>query len=182
MFGPQAKAQQQSHNIHWLTATIFTGSQLLMAVKKHRLQSNGANYIDWNPGISLKSPYNAVPHGGQIIVHSTSQHSTTSDHCVLLHSTTSDHRAFHQLTQYHIRSSCIPPINSTTSDHRAFHQLTQYHIRSSCIPPVNTVPHQIIVHSTSQHSHIVHSTSQHTNTWRSDQSIVQSAQYLMADI
>ena len=63
-------------------------------------------------------PVNTVPHavrlscippvnttrygaGGQIIVHSTSQHSTIW---------WSDHRAFHQSTQYHIRS-----------DHRAFH-------------------------------------------------------------
>ena len=92
------------------------------------------NDIHFSTGIRLRSPcippVNTVPHGGQIIVHSTSQHSTTwrSDH----HSTTwwSDHRAFRQLTQCHmvVRSSCIPPVNTITwwSDHCAFHQSAQY--------------------------------------------------------
>ena len=118
---------------------------------------------------------NTAPQGGQIIEHSTGQHSTTM---------WSDHRAFHWSTQHHkvIRSSCIPSVNaapqggqiiehfigqhSTTrwSDHRAFHLLdycafhwlTHHHnvVRSSCIPSVNTVPQggQIIVHSIGQHS------------------------------
>ena len=96
-------------------------------------------------------PVNTVPHGGQIIAHSTSQHSTTwwSDH---VHSTSQ-----HSITWWsdHVHSTSQ---HSTTwrSDHRAFHQSTQYHmaVRSSCIPPVNTVPHggQIIVRSTNQHS------------------------------
>ena len=99
-------------------------------------------------------PANTVTHCGQIIMHSTSQHSTTW---------WSDHRPFHQPTQYHmvVRSSSIPPANtvphggqiivhstsqhSTTwwSDHRPFHQPTQCHmvVRSSCIPPASTVPH-----------------------------------------
>ena len=99
-------------------------------------------------------PVNAGPQGCQIIMHSTSQHSTTwqSDHC-----------AFHQPIQYQmaVRSSFIPPVNTvphggqiivhsssqhnTTwwSEHRAFNQPTQYHmvVRSSCIPPVSTGPH-----------------------------------------
>ena len=107
-------------------------------------------------------PVSTVPHGGQIIVYSTSQHSTTW---------WSDHRVFHQSALYHmvVRSSCIPPVNtvphggqiivystsqhsttwwsdhpvfhrqhSTTwwSDHRVFHQSTLYHmlVRSLCIP------------------------------------------------
>ena len=65
-------------------------------------------------------PVSTVPHGGQIIVHSTSQHSTTW---------WSDHRAFHQSTQYYmvVRSPCIPPVTTvphggqitvhSTSDH-----------------------------------------------------------------
>ena len=98
---------------------------------------------------------NTVPHGAQITVHSTCQHSTIW--C-------SDHRAFHLSTQYHmvVRSS--------------FHQSTQYHmvLRSSCIPPVNTVPHgaQIIVPPVNTAPHgaqiIVHSTCQHSTTWCSD--------------
>ena len=66
-------------------------------------------------------PVNTVPHGSQIIVHSTSQHSTTW---------WSDHHAFHPPTQYHmvVRSSYIPPVNTvphggqiivhSTSQHR----------------------------------------------------------------
>ena len=141
---------------------------------------------------------NTVPHGGQIIVPSTSQHRITRR---------SDHRAFHQSTQNHtaIRSSCIPPVNtvpygsqiivhstsqhSTTwwSDHRAFHQSTQYHmvVRSSCISPVNTVPHGvrspcISPVNTVQHGAqiIVHHTSQHSTTWWSDhRASHQSTQY-----
>ena len=84
-------------------------------------------------------PVNTVPHGSQIIVHSTSQSSTKWR---------SDHPSFHQSTQYHmaVRSSCIPPANtiphggqnivhstsqhSTTwwSDHRAFHRSAQDHM------------------------------------------------------
>ena len=99
-------------------------------------------------------PVNTLPHGGQIIVHFPSQHTTTWR---------SDHRAFPPSTHYHtaVRPSCIPPVNTlphggqiivhspsqhtTTwrSDHRAFPQSTHYHVavRSSYIPPVNTLPH-----------------------------------------
>ena len=142
-------------------------------------------------------PVNTVPCGGQIIVHSTSQHSTMW---------WSDHGAFHQSTQYHVvvRSLCILPVSivpdgvcvrippvstvprsgqivvhSTSqhstmwwSDHGAFHQSTQYHVvvRSLCILPVSIVPDggQIIAHSTSQHS----------ATWWSDRrAFYQSTRY-----
>ena len=109
--------------------------------ERRQQQSNEGNHIHLNAGIRLASscilPANTVPHGGQIIVHSTSQHSTTWR---------SDHRAFHQSTQYHmaVRSSDIPPVNtvphggqiighstcqhSTTwwSDHHTVHQPTQW--------------------------------------------------------
>ena len=83
----------------------------------------------------------------ELIVHSTSQHSTTW---------WSEHRAF--------RKAKLPrggQIVHSTSQHstswwsdRAFHQSTQYlMVVRSCIPAVNTVPHGgQIVHSTSQHS------------------------------
>ena len=50
-------------------------------------------------------PISTVPHGGQIIVHSTSQHSTTW---------WADHHAFHQSAQYHMvgRSLCIPSVST----------------------------------------------------------------------
>ena len=100
-------------------------------------------------------PVNTEPHGGQIIVHSTSQHRTTW---------WSDHRAFHQSTQNHmvVRSSCIPPIN-THSDN------TEPHGGQIIVYSVNTEPHggQIIVHSVAGQI-IVHSTSQHRTTWWSE--------------
>ena len=104
---------------------------------------------------SCNPPVNTEPHGGQIIMHSTSQHRTTWR---------SDHRAFHQSTQNHmaVRSSFIP----SAQNHMA--------VKSSYIPPVNTEPHggQIIVHSVNTEPHgcqiIVHSTSHHSTTWRSD--------------
>ena len=92
-------------------------------------------------------PTNTIPQCGQIIVHSTNQHSTTW---------WSDHRPFHQPTHYHmvVRSPCIPPANTVPNG--AFHQPTQYHmvVRSWCIPLTNTVPQggQIMVHFTNQHS------------------------------
>ena len=115
------------------------------------------------------SPVNTVLHGGQVIAHSTSQHSATwwSGHCV-----------FHQSTQCYmvVRSLLAPPVHTvlhegqiivhSTSQHSAgwwsghcafrqttqyliwsghcvFHQSSQYHmvVRSLCIPPVNTVLH-----------------------------------------
>ena len=99
-------------------------------------------------------PLYTVSHGGQIIVHSASQHMVTWR----------SHRgAFHWSTLYHmvVRSSFILPVNTgsyggqnivhstsqhnTTwwSDHHAFHQSTQGHmvIKSLCIPPVNTGSH-----------------------------------------
>ena len=108
---------------------------------------------------SCNPPANTVPHGGQIIMQSTSQHSTTWR---------SDHHAIHQPTQYHmaVRSSCNPPANTvphggqiimqSTSQHNAtwrsdhaIHQPTQYHmaVRSSCNPPANTVPHGGLIES-----------------------------------
>ena len=67
-------------------------------------------------------PVNTVPHGGQIIVHSTSQHIATCDQ-IIVHS-----------TNYHSAS--------WWSDHCAFHQSTYCHmIRSSCILPIITVQH-----------------------------------------
>ena len=134
-------------------------------------------------------PVSTVPHGVQITVHSTSDHSTTW--C-------SDHRVFHQSAQYHtvvrspsippmttvphvmVRSPCISPVNTVPhggqitvhstsqystswwSNHRVFHRSTQYHtvVRSSSISQVNTVQHGGQI--------IVHSTSQHSNTWCSD--------------
>ena len=106
---------------------------------------------------------NTVPHGGQITVHSTNQHSTTW---------WSDHRAFHQSKQNHVRVrlSCIyqsiqyhMAVRSlcSTSQHSTTwwsdHQPTPYHmeVRSSCIPPVKTVPHGKFI-------------SQHRTTWWSD--------------
>ena len=111
-------------------------------------------------------PVSTIPHGGQIIVHSTSQHSSTS--CIPSVNTVphGGQIIVHSTSQH----------NSTwRSVHRAFHQSTQFHmaVRSSCIPPVNTIPHggEIIVHSTSQHS----------TTWRSDhRAFNQSTQYHMA--
>ena len=86
-----------------------------------------------------------VPHGGQIIGHSVSQHSTTWR---------SDHRAFRQLTQYHmaVRSSRIPPVCTVSHGGQIIVHSTSH-----------TAPHgsQIIVHSVSQHS----------TTWRSDQRV-----------
>ena len=55
--------------------------------------------------LSCIPPDSTVPHGGQIAVHFTSQHSTTW---------WSDYRTFHQTTQYHmvVRTSYIPPDNT----------------------------------------------------------------------
>ena len=97
-------------------------------------------------------PVNTIPHGGQISVHSTGQHST---------SWWSDHRVLHQSTQYHmvVRPPCIPPVNTVPhggqitvhstsqhsaswwSDQRAFHQSKQYLmvVRIPCFPPVSTL-------------------------------------------
>ena len=127
-------------------------------------------------------PANIVLYGGQIIVHSTSQHCiiwwsdqhafqqstllyggqiivhSTSQHCIIWWS---DQHAFQQSTLYYmvVRSACTP-------------QSTQYYmvVRSLCIPPVNTVLYggQISMYSTSQHSII----------WWSDQhAFQQSTQY-----
>ena len=127
-------------------------------------------------------PVNTEPHGGQIIVSSTSQHSTTW---------WSDHRAFHQSIQHHmvVRSSCNSTSQHSTtlwSDHRAHHKSTQHHmvVRSSCLQPVSTAPHdgQIIMHSTSQHSttqwsdhRAYHQSTQHNN-WSDHRAHHQSAQ------
>ena len=100
-------------------------------------------------------PVNTVPHGSQITVHSTSQHSTTWQ--IIVYSTSQ-----HSTTWW--------------SHHCTFLQSTQYHmaVRSLYIPPVNTVPHG---------NHItVHSSSQHSTTWQSDHcAFHQSTQYHMAD-
>ena len=92
-------------------------------------------------------PVGLVPHGGQIIMHFTSQHCTTW---------WSDHQPFHQSTQHHV--AVIPPVSTVPHGGQieSFHPSTQYHlvVRVPGIPPVSTVPHggQIITHSTSQHS------------------------------
>ena len=118
-----------------------------------QLQSSETNDMCLTAGIRHRSlctePVSTLPYSGQIIVYSTSEHTTIW---------WSDHRVLQQWTHYHmvVRSSCIPPVN------RVFHQWTHYHmvVRSSCIAPVNTLPYdgQIIVLSTSQHS----------TTWWSD--------------
>ena len=128
--------------------------------ERHQLQTNEANYNHLNTKsdsdhravhqstlchIWSDSPVNTVPHGGQIIVHFTSQHTATW---------WSDHRAFHQSTHCHIWSDHRQHCATLWSDHRALHQSTPCHmvvrlsstpchvvIRSSCISPVNTVTH-----------------------------------------
>ena len=98
--------------------------------------------------LSCIPPVNTVPHGGQIIMHSTSEQLATWR---------SDHHAFHQRTTCHmaVRSSRIPPANNLPQ---------VLAVRLSCIPPVNTIAHdgQIIVHSASKHS----------TAWRSDSKLV----------
>ena len=153
-------------------------------------------------------PVNTVPHGDEILVHRTNQHSA---------SWWSDLGASHQSTQclMVVRSWCIPPVNTVPhgdeilvhptnqhsaswwSDLGASHQSTQclMAVRSWCIPPVNTVPHggQILVNTVPHGGQIlantvphggqilVHPTSQHRASWWSDLGAShQSAQSLMA--
>ena len=102
---------------------------------------------------------NTAPHGGQINVHSTSQHSTTW---------WSDQRAFHQSTTSTTWWSDERALHQK-SDQRAFHQSTQHHmvVRSTCIPSVNTVTHggQINVPYTSQHSAVRSEACVNVTTW-----------------
>ena len=70
-------------------------------------------------------PVGLVPHGGQIIIHSTSRPSTTW---------WSDYHPFHQSTQHHV--AVIPPINTVPHGPSA-----QYHMTvRSHIPSVNIAP------------------------------------------
>ena len=120
----KAKAQQQCERL----VNSEQNFTINCDGERCQLQLNQANFFHFRARNRFRSscipPVNAVPHGGQIIVHSTCQHSTTW---------WSNHRAFHLSTQYHmvVKSSCIPPVN--TVPHGG--------LRSSCIPPVNTVPH-----------------------------------------
>ena len=75
----------------------------------YQLQSSETNDMCLNAGIRHKTSctesVSTLPYGSQIIVYSTSEHSTTWR---------SDHRAFYQSAHYHtvVRSSCIPPVNT----------------------------------------------------------------------
>ena len=112
-------------------------------------------------------PVNTLSHGYHIIVHSTSQHTTTW---------LSHHRAFHSQHTItwlsHHRAFHSQHTTTWLSHHRAFHQSTHYHMAvTSSIPPVNTLSHgyHILEHPTSQYTTtccqiIEHSTSQYTTT------------------
>ena len=124
--------------------------------------SCNASYGHLNAGFRLKSsctaPVSTGPHGGQIIVHFTSQHRTTWR---------SDHRAIHHSAQYHmvVRSSCIAPVSIVPRGSQIiahFHQSKQNHVavRSSCFAPVSTGSRGSLI--------IVLCTCQHRITWRLD--------------
>ena len=128
-------------------------------------------------------PVNTVPHGGQIIVYSVSQHYhmggqiivySVSQHCTI---SRSDHCVFCQSTLYHmeVRSSRIPSVNTALYGGQIIvYYSSQYNTTSSsCIPSVNTVPYrgQIIVYFVSKHCTI----------WRSDHRVFHlSTQHYMA--
>ena len=105
-------------------------------------QSDTVNCSHLNAGFRLKSscipPANTVPHDGQIIVHSTGQHSITWK---------SDHRAFHQSTQYHmmVRSSCIPPVITVSHGNRIGSSQAKEHFRRY------RIDRQTMVLSTTRH-------------------------------
>ena len=105
----KAKAQQQCERL----VNSEQNFTINCDGERCRLQLNQANFFHFRARNRLRSscipPVNTVPHGGQIIVHSTCQHSTTW---------WSNHRAFHLSTQYHM----------VVSDRRAFHLSTQYHM------------------------------------------------------
>ena len=174
----------------WQVATeIHNGARVLMKRDNYQLHSSEANGIYQNFGIRLNTSSSCipsvttVPHGGQIIVYSVSQH------CTIWRS---DHRVFHLSTLHHmaVRSLCSVTTRDTRAHahtHARTHALQsiQYHIvivysvcqhmavKSLCIPSVNTVPYggQIIAYSICQHRTI----------WRSDHCVLfQSIQYHMA--
>ena len=96
----------------WQVATeIHNGARVLMKRDNYQLHSSEANGIYQNFGIRLNTSSSCipsvttVPHGGQIIVYSVSQH------CTIWRS---DHRVFHLSTPHHmaVRSLCIIPVNT----------------------------------------------------------------------
>ena len=98
----KAKAQQQCERL----VNSEQNFTINCDGERCQLQLNQANFFHFRARNRLRSscipPVNAVPHGGQIIVHSTCQHSTTW---------WSNHRAFHLSTVPHggqiiVHSTC----------------------------------------------------------------------------